>query len=378
MNRFLIKLKTKNIEKIISSIQKKHPEIKKIEDYRISSFNLLQWSCYVNCDDCIKTLIEKYNFDINIVHQGISPENKEFFQLIKEYVFWTLDNPKNELSIRQKEMYPVLRTLRNTKKIDIFQYAGATPLVIAIQNSNIKSCRILIKLNADINKTDDRNMTPLMYAIINKSLPIVKLLLENNASIYEYDNDNWTATFYAASRKNWSILELLMNYNANPYAQNKHGVNAFMIACNYNQEKNVKYILEYNNKNTSENINLQDENGYTGFMKACIFDNVKVLNLLIDFGADTSLHTNTNFTSLMIASKYGNSSIVKLLIKKQAKEINAKDEDGRTALYYAMLNNQIETAIYLIFQGAKLSKDKYGFFVEELNKFSINKDYFMD
>jgi len=371
MNVLIKYMQENGIEKIIEALKGEDENNDYIRKLKIGTFNLLQWASLMNCSQCIKILIKKYYFNINIKHEGISSNNKKFYSILKEY------DLKDDINTEEKKDYTILQILKKNKKIELFEYAGYTPLMIAIEKGNTEACKILIELEADIEIKDDRGMSPLMLAVDKGTTDIVKILLAQNAKLDEEDNDSWSAFMYACSRDNLDIINTLLIQNADPWSQNKYGQNALMMACNYNNIENVKYILDYNSKKSKEMINLQDQYGVTALMKACEFNNVALVNLLFDYAADVSIVSKTNFSCLMIASKHGNLSIIKLLIKKYNCKLNQKDIDDRTAIYFARLNNHKKVEKYFESLGCKLKDDKHKISAIELSQFSINKSYFL-
>lgn len=75
-------------------------------------------------------------------------------------------------------------------------------------------------------------------------------------------------------------------------------------------------------------------------IKATIFEEIKV-GYLIQLGANIDAKDNNGLTALMIAAREGKNKIADLLMYKGA-DISLKDKDGKTALDYAKLNNQEE------------------------------------
>ena len=82
---------------------------------------------------------------------------------------------------------------------------------------------------------------------------------------------------------------------------------------------------------------------------------------ILNEGADVNGRGgNRNYTALMLASKYGELKIVKLLLEKGA-DINAKDNRGYTPLSEASIYGQLEVAKLLLEKGANVNaKDNDG------------------
>ena len=82
---------------------------------------------------------------------------------------------------------------------------------------------------------------------------------------------------------------------------------------------------------------------------------------LIEEGTDVNAQDNEGWTALMWALEYGHTEVVKLLIEEGA-DVNAKDKKGFTALMYSSREGNTEIVKLLIEAGADVNaKDKDGF-----------------
>lgn len=83
-------------------------------------------------------------------------------------------------------------------------------------------------------------------------------------------------------------------------------------------------------------------------------------------------------TPLIIASCVGYMEIIKLLLKYGA-DINWKDKDGRSALFFAKAHRQKEVVQFLIENGADTELvDKFGISIQDLDKKSMRKKAIWD
>ncbi|XP_041471194.1 ankyrin-1-like [Lytechinus variegatus] len=100
------------------------------------------------------------------------------------------------------------------------------------------------------------------------------------------------------------------------------------------------------------NVNQGTAEGWTPLMIAAKTGRVKLLTFLIDQGAEitksveslTALHNNAN----------GHLDVTKYLISQGA-EVNKGDNNGCTALHFAVKNGHLEVTAYLISQGAEIN-----------------------
>ncbi|KAM3068553.1 hypothetical protein ACMFMG_011084 [Clarireedia jacksonii] len=116
----------------------------------------------------------------------------------------------------------------------------------------------------------------------------------------------------------------------------------------------VQFILGSNNPDPKDSYNQTplywaSKNGY-----------LKIVQLLLDRGADVKAASENNQTPLHWASKYGNVEIVQLLLDRGA-DINIADEHGWTPLYWAFKNSNREIIQLLLDRGAEVNTaDKNG------------------
>ena len=91
-------------------------------------------------------------------------------------------------------------------------------------------------------------------------------------------------------------------------------------------------------------INFADDNGWTPLMTVTRWNHIEMVKLYLEKERNTNMDAQDDaeqMTALMIASKWGYIEIVQLLIDAGA-NIYTTDEDGWTALTYAIGYNNIE------------------------------------
>ena len=249
----------------------------------------------------------------------------------------------------------------------------ATPLYIACQLGNTEAVRLLLQYQADPNipSTDDKK-TPLMVACSNKHTEVVKLLLAHKATDVEaLDGDQDTALRYANDRNStevarllletahanpnvygkndWSCLlvsccdgyldnvALLLEHKADPYHRVKGGKTCLMLAGQNGHVEIVRLLLNSKRVDVKRLINQQTEEGWTTL--ALSYTNPKIVELLLEHGADPNLPTNDGWTPLILAcQKEGHPTTVELLLNpKYQVEIEQANKYGVSAYSLASL-----------------------------------------
>ena len=83
-------------------------------------------------------------------------------------------------------------------------------------------------------------------------------------------------------------------------------------------------------------------------------NNLEMVNLLIDAGANVNAETRYKITPLSLACKNGNAAIIERLLKAGV-DPNSTSEEGQTALMTAALNGKVDAIKMLLAHGAKVN-----------------------
>jgi len=99
---------------------------------------------------------------------------------------------------------------------------GLLHLFVGVPNNEMP-IKLLLKLEADINRQDEKGRTPLHDAVVLKSLQTVKLLIELGADVNKEDKKGRTPLHDAVVLKSLEIMALLKARKADPNKQDKKG-----------------------------------------------------------------------------------------------------------------------------------------------------------
>lgn len=87
-------------------------------------------------------------------------------------------------------------------------------------------------------------------------------------------------------------------------------------------------------------LNYRNEpDGWTPLFYAVYFDNESGWKMLLKADPDVNIPAKNGRTVLMQAASMGNDKLVEKLLSAHAADAEARDSDGRTARYYAMVND---------------------------------------
>lgn len=206
-----------------------------------------------------------------------------------------------------------------------------TPLHLAGWNRNpeivgllVKACRETGALSEYINLKNDDSHTPLMDAIVGADFQAVKTLLDYGAGIHTVDKDGSNALNYAASRNYRFILELLLQRAS----QSDQSLSPLLAQQN---GFSMNPLLDAALKGFPEIMQLLLENGFDWAVQG-----MKNKRTVLSYAAEQN-----HIEALRVALKYAKRSNDRA---KLIAWINARDTKGRTALQYALGNNNFRIA----------------------------------
>ncbi|WP_133406345.1 ankyrin repeat domain-containing protein [Parashewanella tropica] len=195
----------------------------------------------------------------------------------------------------------------------------------------------------DLNKRFDFERTALMRASSNGNIEAVRTLLKHSSNIDSADCVGSTALHLAADHGHSAVVALLIKSGATPTLCDFNGLTPLQIACTSGHLQVVETLLEHE----TENIDWQDSLGYTPLMHATRTGNPSIVKALLKHTKNVNLSTHHGKTALHIAIFQGSTEVIELL-KSAGAEVNAKTEVGKTPLHFAARDHQFTTAKALL------------------------------
>ena len=202
----------------------------------------------------------------------------------------------------------------------------------------------------------DVNAEALKTAVKNKNVSAVKAFVEQGVNVNYRDNDGNTLLYTALISNNPVAAKILIDAGADvnaPSAEN--GITPLIIATS-RAEKLQKDAEKIMARRQGSAIEEKLKKHIAGQMMSAR----KMLQMLIDNGADVNQETPYG-TPLMNASKNEwNIEIIDILLKSGA-QVNLRDRSGRTALFYGELFGGNKVSSKLLAAGADVDiKDVNG------------------
>ncbi|KAF3691009.1 Serine/threonine-protein kinase TNNI3K [Channa argus] len=233
-----------------------------------------------------------------------------------------------------------------------------TPLHIACYNSHEKLAKLLLKFGADVNVSGEVGDRPLHLAAAKGFLGIVKLLMRegSKANVNAQDNEDHVPLHFCARFGHQEIVRYLLqgNFDAQAHSVNIYGDTPLHLACYNGKYAAVKELIQLSGTESfsKENIfsetalhsactygkdlemvkflltqnamsiNHQGRDGHTALHSACFHGHIRLVQFLLDSGADMNLVAcdpsrssgeKEEQTCLMWAYEKGHDAIVTLL-----------------------------------------------------------------
>jgi ankyrin repeat protein len=279
-------------------------------------------------------------------------------------------------AIRDDDISAVRRLLTSGANPDARDDLGATALMHAAAFSSLDGLRALLDKGADVSASTPGGATALMWAV--GDVAKVQLLLDRGAAVNASMKDGTTALLAAARRGNVEVMRLLLDRKADTGTSANARAELLRIVSAERPEArqtvasagiDVKSLVtpgpatlaNYPVSATSALRELLDlgadpnPRGRFPLIGLAAFDSrIDTVKLLLDHGADPNARGQHDATSLMMAAAAlrPDPAIARLLIERGT-DIDARDDAGRTALDWALLQGETPVAQLLRRAGTK-------------------------
>ncbi len=208
------------------------------------------------------------------------------------------------------------------------------PLPSAVINGHKQVVELLIAKGADVKAGDDANKKPLHYAAEKGHKEIAELLIAHGADVNAKDNEGRTPLHCVAEEGYTEIAELLIAHGADINAKDAQGWTPLDLAMERGHQGIIRLLSKSGDVSISINM-------------AAYAGDLQRVEKFIDEGADVDAKDEEGQTALHHAAKGADIEMVELLIAKGA-DVNAKDNDSRTPLCVAVWGGHKDVVELLI------------------------------
>ena len=239
---------------------------------------------------------------------------------------------------------------------------GALPIHYAVQMCSAGSanrekqmiCQLglqrLLSMGVDIRVRDREGRDPLLWAASAGSVHAIRALVQEGASVASQDRDGLSGLHCAASRGHAdTIMCLVKECGANPGALDSNGCSPLFYSVTLGHRECTEALLSLGKRGLAD---VKDRKERTAAHCGAARGRLESLKVLERTGADLWVPNCRGDLPLHESIQCGNRELVSWLLSLRPSSINVANNDGRTILHIAALNNDIEMCKMLIDHGA--------------------------
>lgn len=239
--------------------------------------------------------------------------------------------------------------LRSGVEIDAKDSMYRTPLWLSASLPYEDVVRLLIDKGARTDIKDLRHgQSPIHVASRKGHIAIFKLLLDNGADIEDTTRNGETALMLAVEHGQEAAVRLLLKFGANVEAK----CTPLIRAARQRNETMVKILIEEGRAD----VNVKDRDGTTALLHSISTENISMVRILLERGADMNTKNNSGESALFITVKYCYNQLddlMKLLLQSGA-DVNTTNNEGRSVLTMAVYGS-LEGVELLLENGADVN-----------------------
>ena len=229
---------------------------------------------------------------------------------------------------------------------------GGTPLADAVREGHRDIANKLIEMGAIIGMDESTASGELCELARGGDVDKVKLLLVGGCDANAADYDKRTCLHLAACVGNLHVCQLLLEHKADINFQDRWGGTALADALREGHTKLSNYLREQGGE-----LKLNAMEAIHQLCEMTIAGDIDRVRQLLQGSCDPNACDDNKRTCLHLASSLGNTKVVEVLIEYGA-NVNQKDRSGRPPLADAINSGHRELALLIINHDGRLDYDE--------------------
>lgn len=303
--------------------------------------------------DILEKLVDVLKIDLNytdiynrsLVLEVVESKNVEVFKfLLEREVSLTDRDLRNGRTMfhvcASKGCVKIANLIKDKYLVNLEDYLMKIPIFYAVEGSKSDMAKWLIIKGSDLKKKDKDGNTILHKVAENDLEEVAEILIKKQVDVNAQNNNKETPLFLSILAGT-SITSILLQNKADVNVQNKNGYSVVHLLSMTNNVGLAQQLLE-----NGADLNLVDNKGRSAVYLALETKNQKMFDLL----------SKTSGNLLKQATLNSNVDLIKSLITEHNLNVDEEDDHGEPPILHALNNNKPEVVKLLIEHGANLKK----------------------
>jgi len=235
------------------------------------------------------------------------------------------------------------------------RWNGETALMIAAGAGSVEEVKLLLDTGLDVNAAEtEKGQNALMWAASEGHPDVVNLLIQRGANVNAATKNGFTALAFATMKNDSASVRLLVKAGADPNnaLPDQDQTKMLLLAAAYDSTQAAMALLD-----GGANPNVADSRGRTPLHIAAQEGSLELVRKLVSKGADLNARTakintpDSGFfrapageqTPLLLAAKFDQVDVMRVLIEAGA-NTKLKAQDGTTLFLAAAGSGHVEAA----------------------------------
>jgi ankyrin repeat protein len=189
-------------------------------------------------------------------------------------------------------------------------------LLLAIQKNMDNLSYTLIKLDKQLDSVDDKKRSVLWHsADQGLAKTTAQLIVSKKIDVNRKDINGYSALAQAVKRGHFEIVRLLSDHRADLATRTDEGNTLLMLAVLSKSPEIVEFLLtrSFDINAPDIDINAQDKVGETALMLAAATGQDRIIEMLINAGADSQLRNKEDLNAFQIATNAGHQQTARFI-----------------------------------------------------------------
>jgi ankyrin repeat protein len=191
------------------------------------------------------------------------------------------------------------------------------PIHIAANKGLAKNVRLLVNAGSDIDCKNTHSEEPLHLACQNGDKDTVKTLLESGANANATCNRTWSPLNHAADRGQVQLIDALVSYDASLNYRSINGNTILHFVCG-RAKQSGSYEFALRLLELGASVNAVGRGKYTALHEATLANDLKMVKMLVQRGANIHATTASAKTPLDLAIGKGYEEIREFLVSQNS------------------------------------------------------------